>query len=124
MRTPFTFDCVMPEVGHSVCRLILALGPPQTAVGSGRSSVAVTHRSRVGGVKVRWLREREECLRNHLMGCLSVANRMHGSPKEGVVNSLASPARRGVALRSSPGYFRAGQPFSALTLWNSSAASR
>lgn len=58
------------------------------------------------------------------MGCLSVANRMHSSPNEGVVNLLVSPAQYGLALRLSPGCFVSGRPFTALTLWNSLAASR
>lgn len=78
----------------------------------------------MGGAKVRWLRESEECLRNHQMGCLSVANRMHSSPDEGVVHLLASPAQCGLALELSRGYFGSVQPFAALTLWNSLAASR
>lgn len=86
--------------------------------------VGVSQRSRVGGVKVRWLREREYCLRNRQMGCLSVANRMHISPNEGVVNLLASQAQCGLARRLSPGYLHADHPFTALTLWNSLAASR
>lgn len=86
--------------------------------------MGVSQRSRVGGVKVRWLREREECLRNHQMGCLSVSNRMHSCPNEGVVNLLASPAQYGLVRQLSPGYLRAGHPFTALTLWNSLAASR
>lgn len=86
--------------------------------------MGVSQRSRVGGVKVRWLREREECLRNHQMGCLSVANRMPGCPNEGVLNVLASPAQCALARWLSPGYLRAGHPFTALTLWNSLAASR
>lgn len=49
---------------------------------------------------------------------------MHSSPNEGVVNLLASPAQYDLAPQLSPGYFRAGQPFTALTLWNSLAASR
>lgn len=86
--------------------------------------MGVSQRSRVGGVKVRWLRERGECLRNHLMGCLSVANRMHSSPKEAAVHVLAPPARCGPARPLSPGFSRAAPPFTALTLWNSLAASR
>lgn len=58
------------------------------------------------------------------MGCLSVANRMHSSPNEGVVNLLAPPAQYGLAHQLSPGYLRAAHPFTALTLWNSLAASR
>lgn len=86
--------------------------------------MGVSQRSRVGGVKVRWLREGEECLRNHLMGCLSVTNRMHSSPSEGVVNVSASPAQCGLARQLSAGFLRAAHPFTALTLWNSLAASR
>lgn len=86
--------------------------------------MGVSQRTRVGGVKVRWLLEREECLRNHQMGCLSAANRMHGSPNEGVVNVFASSAQCGPARKLSTGYLRASHPFTALTLWNSLAASR
>lgn len=78
----------------------------------------------MGGVKVRWLREREECLRNHQMGCLSASNRMHSSPSEGALHLSASPAQHALAPRLSPRYLRAAQPFTALTLWNSLAASR
>lgn len=86
--------------------------------------MGVSQRSRVGGVKVRWLREKEECLRNHQMGCLSVSNRMHSSPNEGVVNVSASPAQYSLAHQLSPGHLSAAHPFTALTLWNSLAASR
>lgn len=78
----------------------------------------------MGGVKVRWLREREEYLRNHQMGCLSLANRMHSSQNEGVVNVLASPTQYGLARQLSSGNLSAVHPFTALTLWNSLAASR
>lgn len=78
----------------------------------------------MGGVKVRWLRGREECLRNHQMGCLSATNRMHGSPNEGVVYLLVSSARCGLAHQLSSCYLRASCPFTVLTLWNSLAARR
>lgn len=78
----------------------------------------------MGGVQVRWLREREEYLRNHQMGCLSLANRMHISPNEGVVHVLASPTQYGLTGQLSSDYLSAVPPFTALTLWNSLAASR
>lgn len=84
----------------------------------------VSHTSRVGGVKVRWLRKREECLRNHQMGCLCVCNRMRSSSTEGVVNLFASPGHCGLAPQLSPSCSCAGRPLRALTLWNSLAASR
>lgn len=58
------------------------------------------------------------------MECLSIVNRMHSSRNEGVVNLLASPTQCAVARQLSPGYLRAAHPFTALTLWNSLAASR
>lgn len=68
----------------------------------------MSQRRRVGGVKVRWLRESEECLRNRQMGCLSVANRMHSNLNEGVVNSLASPTHCGLSCQLSCRYLPSG----------------
>ena len=81
-------------------------------------SVTVSHRTRVGGVKVRWLRNREEGLRNYQLGCLSVASKMNSCPDEGVVNVLAGLGRCGVVHQLSLRYICASQPFAALTLWN------
>lgn len=88
------------------------------------SLVGVSQRARVGGARVRWLRKREECLRNHRMGCLPVVNRMLSRPNEGAVDSFASSARCCPARPASPGSSTACRPFRALTLWNSLAASR
>lgn len=89
-----------------------------------RAAVWRCESDRVGGVKVRWLRERGEYVRIGQMGCLSVANRMHSSPNEGVVNVSATQAHCRVVQQSFSGYFLAARPFTALTLWNSLAARR
>lgn len=101
---------------------VRVFAPPNPPYHAAVSSVAVSQWSRVGGVTVRWLRERQECLRNHQMGCLSVANRMHSCPEEGVVSLLASPGQCGAVRRLSPRCVRVRQPFIALTLWNSPTA--
>lgn len=58
------------------------------------------------------------------MGCLSAASRMHGSPNEGVVYLFTSSPLCGPARELSLGHLSASHPFTALTLWNSLAASR
>lgn len=88
------------------------------------SAVGVSHRARVGGARVRWLRKREERLRNHRMGCLPVVNRMLSRSNEGAVDSFAPSARCCPACPASKGPLAACRPFRALTLWNSLAASR
>lgn len=93
-------------------------------VTSRHVAVAVSQGSRVGGARLRWLRERAERPRNPQMGRLSVANRMHGSATGGVVPVIAPAAQCGVARQLSPGFLRAGRPSAALTLWNSLAATR
>lgn len=86
--------------------------------------MGVSQRARVGGAKARWPRESGESLRNRRMGCLSAANRMHSNASEGVVISFASSARCARAHKLSPCRPRATRPFTALTLWNSLAATR
>lgn len=125
---------VLPLRAVSLFKIEACQHTLQNAVGACGSSAApkalscvpvgVSQRALVGGARVRWLRKREERLRNHRMGCLPVVNRMLSRPNEGAGDSFASLARCCPARPASPGSSTACRQFRALTLWNSLAASR